>query len=234
MANPDKPRGFKPVRHLNGASWNNALATRAIVDDVDFDDNSGWMIGIGTPVITTDETPATIGVAEGSPLESAVAVVPLTDEDNAALCYGVVVGIGNLANGDTLNQETGPWDGGDQLSASRNYLTTAEVEADPDGNVLYIAPAKDWIFEVLGSETAEAYAVGAALGLMSQTANSVEVVDTTTGYSSERVGIAGDEAGNEAQFRVVEIPAYVDNSVEEGDCRIHGLFIDAWPAVESQ
>lgn len=221
MANADRPRGFTPVRHLNGGSWNNALAVRCMPDDTDFGAATiDWAIGIGTPVLATDEAAS----ATSGPLSQLISVRPLVDEDVTVGVYGVVVGIGAAANGDTLNQETGPWDADD---LTRNHVLSTEVEADPDGFVLYVAPAKGWVFEVQHDGTGT-FQPGDTMSV-SAADDEVQQVNLTTGISNLEVG-----TGDEAQFRVMEVPEYVDNDGTLANARLHGVFVDPWPVIESQ
>lgn len=217
MANPDRPKGFTPVRHINGGSWNNALAERCMPDDVDLDDNTDWgKIGIGDVVIATDEAAA----ATSGPLQSLVSVKPMVDEDTTAGAvgvYGVVVGIGAPGSGDTLNQESGPWDASD---LTRTQITSAEVEADTDGFVLYVAPARNWIFEVQ-NDGAQTVQVGDIFDI-NISANTVAHTDAATGKSiTELTGAAGGE-----NCRVVNIPEYVDNETSLANARFHVMFLD--------
>ena len=225
MANPDRARGFTPVRHVNGGSWNNALAVRARVDDEEFDANAGWKLGIGSAVQYNAHED--VGSDKLSYLPS---VLPLVDEDESGaglskLVYGVIVGIGNVSNGDTLNQEVGPWDANNLEGP--NHLTTAAVEADVSGHVLYIAPAKDWIFEIQ-NDAAEVLGIGVT-GRVTNDDNTVAAVDTNTGRSNQEF-----EVGGTAQLRIVDVPEYPDNDAELANARVHVMFVDAWPSAESQ
>jgi hypothetical protein len=229
MANPDRPRGFTPVRHINGGSWNNALAVRALVDDEGFDEAGAgaWTIGIGTAVQYNAHEDAGAGNLATLP-----SVLPLVDEDASGaglskLVYGVVVGIGNAASGDTLIPgETGPWDA--DLLGGPNLVTPAEIEADVDAYVLYIAPAKDWIFEIQ-NDSAEVLGVGVT-GAVNTASSATVNVNQTTGRDQTEFNLTADEV----QLRIVEIPEYPDNDAELANARAHVMFVDAWPVAESQ
>ena len=222
MANPDRATGFTPVKHRNGGSWNNALAERALVNDETFDENAAGTIGIGTPVVVASTgSPAT----ETGPLAGLVEVVQMTDEDTASV-YGVVVGIGSAANGDTLNQEIGPYDPSNLEGP--NFVTPAEVEASPLDKVLYIAPAQDWIFEAQVEAATENY-VGQTYSLSGADDATAEQVNESTGRSNLEL-VTGDEV----QLRCVGIPERPDNDPVLAAAKVLVQFVDPWTAAESQ
>lgn len=227
MANPDRPRGFTPVKHRNGGSWNNALAERAMVDATEFAvPTATWKIGIGTPVIATDEAAA----ATSGPLANLRSVKPMVDEDvtgGAVGVYGVVVGIGRPAGGDTLNQEVGPYD--PQNLDDNGPVTDAEITADPDGTVLWIAPARDWIFSVQ-NDGAQTIQVGDVFDI-NMADDEAEQVNALTGRSIvELTGAAGGE-----NCRVVEVFEKLDNVTNDANAELLVMFVDPWgAAAESQ
>ena len=210
MANPDRPRGLTPVRHANGGSWNNALAEIAVPDDATIDEDATWgAIFIGDPVVLSG-TNALAGKLGHLPM-----VAPLIDEQDEAgtdLIYGVVVGIGRPGETQDGSNEFGMFN---PDSLTTNYITGAEVEADTDGFVLYVAPAADWIFEAQTS-TLELCRVGTGLDT-SITAATVAHGNTSTGRST--VELTNDETGD--QFTVVAVPEYVDNDAELINARVH-------------
>lgn len=226
MANPDRPRGFTPVRHVNGGSWNNALASRAMVDATEFAvPTASWKIGIGTPVIATDEVADTGNSASTAHLKS---VKPMVDEDTTGGdvgVYGVVVGIGQAAAGDTLTGETGPWNAA-QLEGPQ-FITDAEVTADPDKYVLYVAPAKDWVFSVQTStaltlQNGTVYAINIA-------DDEAEQVDTATGRSIVEVSGTGNNV------RMVDLNEIPNNDYNTANAEMLVMFVDPFAGVaESQ
>lgn len=226
MANPDRPRGFTPVRHKNGGSWNNALAERAMIDAVEFAvPTATWKIGIGTPVIATDEVADTGNSAATAHLKS---VKPMTAGDTTGGevgVYGVVVGIGNLAAGDTLTGEGGPYD--PDLLGGPNFVTDTEVTADPDKYVLYIAPAKDWIFEV--QNNAAVTLQNGTIYALSVADDEAEQIDPLTGRSIVEVAAAGNN------FRMVDLKESPNNDFDTANATMLGMFVDPFAGVaESQ
>lgn len=226
MANPNRPRGFTPVAHENGASWNNSLAVRAMVDATAFAaPTAQWKMGIGTAVVAT-----TAAAADTSgPFAHLRSVVPMQDGSTTGLeegIYGVVVGIGHPGKGDTLNGEVGPWNPADL--GGPNYITDADVTADPNGYVLYIAPAFGWIFECQLDGTAIAtIGVGDSLDINMATSE-IEQVDTATGRSVVEL-LAG--SGN--NVRIVGIPERPDNDPTLANVDLHVVFKDpyGWQAA---
>lgn len=225
MANPDRPRGFTPVRHVNGGSWNNALAERYTPDFADLDAaTQDWAFGIGSPMTMTDEDAA----ATSGPLANLGVCKPMVDEDNSGALVGtvgVVVGIGHVGGGDTLNQESGPWDADD---LTRVGLTASEVEADTDGWVLYIAPAKGWIFEAQTALALATVNVGDLLDINVADDEAVQV--GATGKSNVELTTASNN-----NVRVVGIKESPDNDMELANADLYVMFHDpAWAVAESQ
>ena len=154
MANPDRA-GLKPVRSKAGlTSWDLSLAEPYLVDDALFDEVAS-AIAIGHPVVQTVTANALTGQ-----LGHLRMCLPMTDEhitgaetmiaDEAAqdLVGGVVVGISRIGEMTTFNEGVGQFMAGpDALASTSKYITSAEVEADPDGFLVWVADANDWVFE---------------------------------------------------------------------------------------
>jgi hypothetical protein len=225
MANPNRP-GFKPVRSINGlTSWDLSLAEPYLVDDALFDEVAS-AIAIGHPVVAT----VTAAVATGD-LAHYRTVVSMTDEhitgaeapiaDEAAqdVVAGVVVGISRIGDMTGFNRDTGFgmfMGGPGDLEASSKFILSAEVEADPDGFLVWVADAAEWLFE--GQiETAGAYRKGDGVDVSNTTGAAAGIVDTTTGRPVVCLDL--NTTAN-AQGFITHTPRYIDNDPEAADARV--------------
>jgi hypothetical protein len=227
MANPNRP-GFKPVRSRNGlTSWDLSLAEPYLVDDALFDEVAS-AICIGHPVVATVTANGIAGQLGHLKL-----CLPMTDEhitgaetmiaDEAAadLVAGVVVGISRIGEMTTFNEGFGQFMAGpDALSTTSKYITSAEVEADTDGFLVWVADAEEWIFE--GQiETAGGVKRGDGVDVDVIDSGSDEIVDTTTGRPLVNLDL--NTTAN-AQGFVHSIPRYSDNDAEAADARVWFYF----------
>jgi hypothetical protein len=223
MANPDRG-GYKPVRSMYGlTSWDLSLAEPYLVDDALFDTEAS-VICVGHPVMAT----VTAAVAAGQ-LGHLRQVVPMTDEfitgaedaiaDEAArdVIAGVVVGISRPGDFTTFNDPIGgPMAGPNDLEASSKFVLTAEVEADPDGFIIWVADAAEWIFEAQ-VETAGALRKGDGVDLSVADDSAAAIYNATTGRPLG--GLDLNTTAN-AQGFITHIPRYIDNDVEAANARV--------------
>ena len=212
MANPDKPRGLVPVKGRNGASWDVALAVPCLPDDTTESAHSNYYIG--TPVTLSDVE--TEGFAEG--FNHLPVVAPMIDEDDevatvAQMCYGVVVGVGNTENATGDPQNYGMFDASD---LTKRYVDSAEIEADETANVLWVALAKDWIYEIQTDAALTGAQVGEAVDINVADTSDITTGSTTTGLSN--VEITAIEGGN---FTIVAVPERVDNDPDLANADFH-------------
>lgn len=214
MANPDKQRGFKPVRMTNGAPYASSNYFYAIFDDSAGAEEGDDGYAVGHPVVQADEANALTGALAGLPT-----ALIMTDEHDEAddKVLGVIVGIarGPFAAGDL----SGGFGAFDPDSLTRTSVTFAEIEADPDGYLALIAPADGVVFEVQNS-AAEALFVGANAD--------VSVANDETG--TETIGANGQSLyeanlGGSAQMTVVGVPERVDNDAELANADMHVTFL---------
>lgn len=217
MANPDKARGFVPVYHQNGGSWNNSLATIAMPDDGGIEEADGYFIGM--PVGLADESNTAEGAGAGYPL-----VAPLTDEQDEIndVVYGVIVGIGRPGESGVLDQnEFGPFNPANLEGG--NHLSVAEVEADADGFRLFIAPANGWVFEAQVEAASDSLTVGqgANVAVVNHEA-STELGNTTTGIATAYEIVATE---THPQLYVVGWPQAPDNDIELASANVHVTFV---------
>lgn len=223
MANPDRP-GLKPVRSINGlTSWDLSLAEPYLIDDALFDEVASAVV-VGHPVVAT----VTAAVATGQ-LGHLRQVLPMTDEhitgtenyiaDEAAkdVVAGVVVGISRPGDITTFNEPMGMFMAGpNDLEASSKFVLSAEVELDPDGFIVWVADANDWVFE--GQvETAGALRRNDGVDLSTVDSGADEMYNTTTGRAL--VALDLNTTAN-AQGFITHIPRYQDNDVEAADARV--------------
>lgn len=214
MANPDRARGFKPVYHVGGGSWNNGLAVLALPDAAAAQSESDGYF-IGSPVFLAAEQNSVEGILAGLP------VVLHGDDENdeygTDAMYGVVVGIGHPGASNALDGQFGMFDPNDLTHLGR-HLSEAEAEADLDGFVLYIAPALGWVFEVQVEAASDNLTVGEGFNLdNASTESAVELGNVTTGQSTIEVV----EAAETNQFVMVGYPDRVDNDIELANAKIY-------------
>lgn len=229
MANPNRP-GFRPVRSRRGlTSWDLSLAEPYLVDDALFDEVASAIV-VGHPVVAT----VTANSATG-PLGHYKLCLPLTDEhitgaetviaDEAAadLIAGVVVGISRIGDmtGFNLEHNLGQFMAGpNDLATTSKYITSAEVEADTDGFLVWVADAEEWIFE--GQiETAGAVKRGDGVDIDVIDSGSDEIVDTTTGMPLCNLDL---NVTANAQGFVHSIPRRPDNDPEAADAKVWFYF----------
>ena len=211
MANPDKQRGFKPVRMQNGAPYASSNMIYALIDDsAEKAGDDGF--AVGHPVVLADEANTQTGALAGFPLATF-----MTDEHDESddVVLGVIVGIASGPfNSGVLDAGFGAFDPAD---LTRTSVTVAEVEADTDGYLLLLAPANDVVFEVQNS-AAEALHVGTLADV--SIANDEAGVETVgaSGYSLYEANIGGD------QMVVVGVPERVDNDAELANADMHVVF----------
>lgn len=156
MANPDRARGFQPVYHLNGGSWNNALALPCIPTSATETEHSDYFIG--TPV--TLAAVAVEGNTEG--LNHYAPVKPMIDEDDEAatiaeMAYGVVVGFANAENPGTIDNQFLMLD---PTNLEKKYLDLTDIEATGNDWLVYVAPAAGWVFKVQTASALTGLTVG--------------------------------------------------------------------------
>jgi len=65
MANPDKPRGFTPVKHTSGAPWTGQVRTIGVTDGVDLFIGDALNLESGLAAIGATNDTALLGVAVG-------------------------------------------------------------------------------------------------------------------------------------------------------------------------
>jgi hypothetical protein len=175
-------------------------------------------------MIVTDEAPD----ASSGPLANLGVCKPMVDEDTSGALVGVigvVVGIGHPGGGDTLNQESGPWDADD---LTRVGVTASEVEAETSGFVVYIAPAKGWIFEAQTALALPTVSVGDLLDINVADDEAVQV--GATGKSNVELTTASKN-----NVRVVGIKESPDNDMELANADLLVMFTDpAYAVAESQ
>ena len=227
MANPSR-KGFRPVRSINGlTSWDLSLAEPYAVDLTLLEGTEASSIVVGHPVLATTAENTVAG-----PLGHLRQVIPMTDEHlsdettatdeqaaNGDLIAGVVVGISRIGDMTGFNTDAawGLFHGGpDDLSFTRNYITSAEVEADPDGFLIWCANASDWIFEGAVEAADQEIAPGYRMIITTVDDGSDEMVDTTTG--SALVDLV--QVAAMPQAMVTHVPRYVDNDAEAADARV--------------
>jgi hypothetical protein len=181
-------------------------------------------MAIGTPVVATD----TANVIAGA-LGHLQYVAPLTDEhlaDSEAIAggvaedviKGVVVGISRIGDMTTFNtaQSFGQFMAGPQdLELTSKYITSAEVEADPDGFLVWIADAQDWVYEAQIETAGDCRpGLGAEISVIDDGTD--ESVDVTTGRSKAGLALQATDP----QFIIVNVPQYLDNDAEAADARV--------------
>lgn len=226
MANPDRP-GFRPVRSKYGlTSWDLSFAEPCLVDDALFDTESS-AIAVGTPLMYTSTENALSG-GDGDILGHLRMVVPLTDEEVtpaetmaatavervAGVCVGITkVGSGNTTFNDPLGQFFG--DPTDLNTPTGKYVTSAEVEADPNGVIIWIAEAREWLYEAQ-IETAGSPQPGDGYDVTTIDDGADEIVDTTTGLSKATL----TAEATDPRFIVTHLPRYQDNDFEAADARV--------------
>jgi hypothetical protein len=224
MANPDRP-GFKPVRARHGqTTWDVSFADPCLIDDAIFDDTEASALAIGTPVVATTAANVIAGA-----LGHLQYVVPLTDEHSADaeaiaggadedVIKGVVVGISRIGEMTTFNTASA-WGqfmaGPSNLEASSKFVTSAEVEADPDGFLVWIADAQDWVYEVQGTAAGD-YRPGLGVEIVAIDDGTDEHVNTTTGQSLAAVVLEATDP----QFMITNVPQYLDNDPEAANARV--------------
>lgn len=214
MANPDKQRGFKPVRMQNGAPYASSNYLLAIFDDSNGAEEADDGYAVGQPVVQADEANTLTGALAGLPT-----ALLMTDEHDEAddKVLGVIMAIarGPFAAGD-LSGGLGAFD---PVDLERRSVSFAEIEADPDGYLALIAPADGVVFEVQNS-AAEALFVGANAD--------VNVANDESGaeqYDSNGLCLYEANLGGNAQMTVVGIPERPDNDAELANADMHVVFL---------
>jgi hypothetical protein len=168
---------------------------------------------IGTPVKIANVEAE--GYAEG--FNHLPVVQPLIDEDDEPgtvleMCYGVVVGVGESATG-TIDNQWGMFNAPD---LTKQHVTVTEIEANTVGNVLWIASARDWVFEIQTDAALTGAQVGEACDI-----NVADTSDTTTGStttSRSNVELTAIEGGN---FTIVGVPEMPDNDPDLANANFH-------------
>jgi hypothetical protein len=190
MANPDRPRGFRPVKTESGGDYSGLIrAVYSPASDRSSDTtNNHGDIYIGTP----------IGISTSG-------VVTPADSDEVVV--GVAVGFGpasavNFGGNGSSTDAAPPFDPRD---LTKRYLAHSEA-----GWVYYV-PVKDVIFEVQSASDLD-LKVGSL-------ADSTMATDTahgsrTTGFSSAELTTASDN-----DVKVVEIVSAPDNDPTLANCR---------------
>jgi hypothetical protein len=149
----------------------------------------------------------------------------VAEEAAQDIIAGVVVGISRIGDMTTFNTANafgqfmaGPND----LGKTSKYVLTAEVEADTDGFLVWVAAADEWLFE--GQiEAAGSPRKGDMVKVIAIDAGADEHVDTTTGRSKCQFAIA-TELG---QGVITHVPRYIDNDAEAADARVWVKFKDS-------
>jgi hypothetical protein len=225
MANPDKPNGFRPVRKIDGGMpWNDSYAQPAYLADAD---DESATVGPGTALFFEDVEGIGTGLASHWP-----SVRPMFDEDISngwGVCVGVSKPTGTL---DPYAESTLMVDLANLNPGS--HATAAEAEADEDGVVIWAARANEWVFRVQMTETAEAVTIGNTISLTTEDSGSgTQNFNANTGQSTSVLGVTSEGGGDEVQFRIVGIPAQVDNDPELADTDVEVVFVDQWPYSET-
>lgn len=65
MANPDKPRGFTPIKHTSGAPWNGQVRSIGVTDGTDMFIGDALNLASGLAAVAASNDTALLGVAVG-------------------------------------------------------------------------------------------------------------------------------------------------------------------------
>jgi hypothetical protein len=89
MANPDKPRGFTPVKHTSGAPWNGQTRTIGVTDgaDIFIGDLLTLTSGLAAVAATNDATILGVAVGFGKLADMSNAKGPAMNPDNLTTVY---------------------------------------------------------------------------------------------------------------------------------------------------
>jgi hypothetical protein len=185
MANVDRPNGFKPVKHLNGAPYN-GQARKYEIPATDSTD----AVGVGDLVVLSDQN-STTGYA-------AVEVLGAAGADLSGDPVGVVVGFLPV-------DATGGVSGG-----ASPTLDTPLYRLDDTKKLVLVADSPDLLFEVQEDSTGGSLTL-AAIG---QTITVVSAgPSTTTGRST--MEIDSSQIANDATdpIQVLELVQRPDNAI---------------------
>lgn len=150
MANADRPRGLVPVGFVGGGSWNNEALIPALLSDAVETEHSSYFVGMP---VTIDFATNPASFTEG--LNHLPVVKPMLNTDDepnteGEALYGVCLGFTRVAEGgaDTLNpSQFGYYDIKNLDRENRNFVDHAEIEADVDNIVAWLAPS-NCLFEI--------------------------------------------------------------------------------------
>lgn len=89
MANPDKPRGFTPVKHTSGAPWNGQVRTIGVTDGADMfiGDALSLTSGLAAVAATNDATLLGVAVGFGKLADMSNSKGPAFNPDNLTTLY---------------------------------------------------------------------------------------------------------------------------------------------------
>lgn len=216
MANPIRANGFTPVQNTFGQTWDASLAVPCI-PDMTVTTSDGFFIGM--PVVAVDEENTIEGVGA-----TWVLVQPLTDEmdDGTDLVYGVIVGVGRPGESGSIANDFGMFNPADLTT---RHVTGAEVTADSDGFVLYVCPAKDWIFEAQIEAVDDELTVGDGGNVNAVDLGADEELgNTTTGICNYEVVMTATTP----QLVLVGYPERPDSDTELAAAKGHFQFLTNW------
>ncbi len=224
MANPDRARGFEPAYHLNGGSWNNALAQPCIPTSATEDAHSDYYIGMPVTLANVAVEAATESLNHYAPVK------PMIDEDDEQgtileAAYGVVVGFANAENPGTLDKNYGMFD---PTNLEKKYLAVADIEASGNDWLVYVAPAKDWVFKVQTASALTGLTVGEHVKIGPDATTDTTSGNTTTGRSN--LEVESIEGGG---WICVGFPEGVDNDLDLANADLYVTAINPFPRVSS-
>lgn len=89
MANPDKPRGFTPIKHVSGAPWNGQVRAIGVADgeDIFIGDMVNLESGLADPMATNDAAILGCVVGVGKKADMSAEVGPAFNPDNLTTLY---------------------------------------------------------------------------------------------------------------------------------------------------
>jgi hypothetical protein len=184
MANTSKICGFRPVKHVNGSSYNGQANIYAVAAA------DGTAIFVGDPVKLAAD-----GNAQG--------VQIVTKATAGAAVLGVCVGV--------INTKLDPVAGG--LTSGSMALDTPQYRVASTAQYILVCDSPDVIYEVeaaTGSNSAYSFAV-ADIGLNADL--TTVAGSTTTGYSAAALDMATKATTATLQFKIMGVVQRPDNEI---------------------
>ena len=220
MANPDRAQGLVPAYHINGGSWNNALAQPCIPTSATETAHSDYFIGMPVTLANVAVEAATEGLNHYAPVK------PMIDEDDEAgvsleVCYGVVVGFANAENQGDIAKGYGMFD---PTNLEKKYLALADIEASGNDWLVYVAPAKDWVFKIQTASALTGLTVGEHCKIGPADTSDTTNGNTTTGKSN--LEVESIEAGG---FVCVGFPEDPNNDLDLANADVYVASINPFP-----